>query len=482
MTGRATDRWAAALAALHLGHSLWFARLYPDAIHDPDLLAYFVYFANWAAGVTALHDVSYFTVPKPLLVFALGPLASAPAAFAVSALVSSALGALVYLIARDAFGRTPAILASLLLLLDVERATLTLHSSADLYVAFFLFAAIRCTTMRRYVLSGVAIAAATLIKPVALPCVLHLLAVDGDDRRRARLAALVPLLAVPLLFAANVALVGAPFGPARFFAGFDAMSQGELMPTGELVRFVVWVQLVKTSFASTAPLGVIGLVTWVARDRRRLTSPLVLVPMLFLGGYVAMSLRVPFVPFFRFFWPLQVCFSAFIVFAAVETAQSLASERPALRAALCAALLGFLADDLVTRQLHYRTRFAQPFQNAMAFVERARPVLRRERAPGESLLTPLVFLPYALWTLDDARAAPSLIATAEHAENTGDPDWILWVPHAFLDRATRDRVGRLAGSGRYTALVSAGDAALLARIDRQPPLALRAPGAPAYLN
>jgi hypothetical protein len=58
------DPWILVLAALHLGHSLWFARLYPDGIHDPDLLAYFVYFKNWASGTTSLHDVACFLIPN----------------------------------------------------------------------------------------------------------------------------------------------------------------------------------------------------------------------------------------------------------------------------------------------------------------------------------------------------------------------------------------------------------------------------------
>src|SRR5262245_53666924 len=127
------DRWPVILGALHLVHTLWFASLYPDGIHDPDLLAYFVYFANWLSGTTSLHAVPYFTVPKPLLVFVLGPLASAPAAFAVSALCSALLGVVVYQVGRRAFDRTTGVLFSLVLLLDVDRAVLSLHSSGDFY-------------------------------------------------------------------------------------------------------------------------------------------------------------------------------------------------------------------------------------------------------------------------------------------------------------------------------------------------------------
>src|SRR6185436_10937516 len=178
-----------------------------------------------------------------------------------------------------------------------------------------------------------------LVKPVTLPCALHLLAVDDHPRRRTWGAALLPLLAIPLTLGANVALLGSPFASERFFAGFDAMSRGELMPAGELVRFVVWIQLAKQAFVATAPIGFVGLGVWLAQDRRRLAHPLLLVPLLFLGGYVALSIRMPFVPFFRFFWPLQVWFLGFIVFGAVEIARRLAVDRRYLLAGVTAALL-----------------------------------------------------------------------------------------------------------------------------------------------
>jgi hypothetical protein len=466
------DRWPYLIAALHAGHSLWFARLYPDGVYDPDLLAYFVYFANWLAGITALHDVSYFTVPKPLPVFLLGPLASAPLVFALSALLSGWLGVVIYRIGCLAFDRTTAVLWSLFLLLDVDRAVLTLHSSADFYMTVLLFTAIHLTLTRRYVLSGVMLMLSALVKPVTLPCALHLLAVDDpQQRRRAWSAALLPLLAVPLTLGANTALLGSPFASERFFAGFDAMSRGELMPAGELVRFVVWIQLAKQAFIATAPIGFIGLGVWVAQDRRRLAHPLLLVPLLFLGGYVALSIRMPFVPFFRFFWPLQVWFLGFIVFGAVEIARRLAGDRRRVFVGVTAALLFFLADDLVTRQLHYRRNFAEPFQQTMAFVEDMQPTMLKERHAGESVLTPLVFLPYVLWTLDDTRAHPQLVSAAEHAETANSPDWILWVPRAFIDRESRERVGRLVASGAYAPRVVRGDAALLVRANRSEPLA-----------
>jgi hypothetical protein len=76
-----------------------------------------------------------------------------------------------------------------------------------------------------------------------------------------------------------------------------------------------------------------------------------------------------------------------------------------------------------------------------------------------------------LWTLDDTRAHPQLVSAAEHAETANSPDWILWVPRAFIDRESRERVGRLVASGAYAPRVVRGDAALLVRANRSEPLA-----------
>jgi hypothetical protein len=275
----ARDWWPWGLAAAHLLHTLCFAVVYPEIIYDPDLVAYFVYWKNLVTGTTSLHDASYFTVPKPLLVFLLGPLDSAQLAFAVSALAGALFGALVYLIAKRVFGRTTAVLCSLVLLLDVDRATLTARASADFFVALFLYASIWLALERRYRWSGLAIALAALVKPVALPCVVYLVVVQGEDHRRAWTGAALALVALPLTLLSNQLLLGSPFGSERFFAGFAAMSDGAQMPTGDLVRFVLWVTLAKTIFTATAAFGVLGLVIWIGRDRSRLTHPFLLVPL-----------------------------------------------------------------------------------------------------------------------------------------------------------------------------------------------------------
>jgi hypothetical protein len=474
----ARDYWPFALAAAHLAHTLWFGSAYPEVVYDPDLLAYFVYWKNLVAGVTSLHDASYFTVPKPLLVFLLGPLDSAQAAFLVSAVAAAAFGALVYLITARLFGRTVGVLCSLALLLDVDRATLTVRASADFYVALFLYASIYATLTRRYLLSGVAIAFAGLVKPVALPCLIHLLAIEGDDRRRARIAAAIPLVALPLTLLANQLLLGSPLGTQRFFAGFATMTDGVQMPTGDLLRFVLWVELAKTIFAATAPFGIAGLVVWVGRDKTRLTNPFFLVPIALLGGYVVLSITTPFVAFFRFFWPVQVWFACFVVYGIVEACRRLAPEPRALRLGLTAALLFFVFDEQMARQLKYRTHFAAPFQDAMGFVGTTDALLASARAPGETILTPLAFFPYFLWTIDDARLHPDLIRMAELQDRAGDqvpPDWVLYVPQFFLRQEVRAHVDALLASGLYVPLVGGPDGvgALYVRRDHREHLALR---------
>lgn len=464
---RRWDPWPAAVFLLHLGHALWFARRHPASIWDPDLVGYFVWFESWLAGTTALHGVEWFPVPKPLMVAVLGPLGSAPAAFAASAVVAGALGALVYLVAARAFGRSAGILAGLVLLLDVDRAVLTLRSSADLWVAALVFAAIWCTMTRRYVLSALAIGLAALAKPVALPCVLHLLAIDGPDRRSARRAMALAFLAVPLVACANLALLGTPSGSARFFAAFDGHHQGGVMGPPDLIHFVLWVQLKQVIFGSTAAFGLVGLACWLARDRTHLASPVVLVPALLLGGYVAMSAVVPFVPMARFFWTIQVSFLTFVVAGMLEVARRVAPVRRPVRLGLAAVLVCFLADDLLVRQLDYRRRATEPFDRALAFVRKAGPVLAAERATGETVLTSLAFLPWLVWTLDDVRAQPQLVRTRLGDAGDADaPAWVLYAPAAFPDAEMRARLERMLASGEYDVRVADGEAALFVRRDR----------------
>jgi hypothetical protein len=457
----ARDYWPLAVAAAHLGHTLWFGSAYPEVVYDPDLLAYFVYWTNLVTGTTSLHDAPYFTVPKPLLVFLLGPLDNAQAAFAVSALAAGVFGALVYLIATRLFGRPAALLCSAVLLLDVDRATLTARASADFFLALFLFASIHLTLGRRYRLSGLAIALAALVKPVALPCAVHLLAVEGEDRRRAWAGAAIALVALPLTLLSNHLLLGSAFGTQRFFAGFAAMSDGAQMATGDLLRFVLWVELAKTIFVATAPFGVLGLIVWIGADRRRLTSPFLLVPLALLAGYVALSITTPFIAFFRFFWPVQVWFACFVVVGMLETCRRLAPESRTLRLGAAAALFFFLFDEQMARQLRYRTHFAAPFQRAMSFVATTDGLLASARTSGQTILTPLAFFPYLLWTIDDVRHHPALVRMAEVHATQGaagpPPDWVIYVPSFFLRAESREPVERLLASGMYAPVLASPD-------------------------
>src|SRR5262249_33280766 len=163
----------------------------------------------------------------------------------------------------------------------------------------------------------------------------------------------------------------------------------------------------------TAPFGVVGLVVWIGRDKSRLTHPFFLAPLALAGGYVALSLTTPFIAFARFFWPIQVWFACFIVYGMARTAPRLAPEPRAFRIAVAGALLFFLFDEQMGRQLHYRSHFAAPFQDAMHFVETTDGVLASARANGDTILAPIAFFPYLLWTVDDARKQPSLVKVAE---------------------------------------------------------------------
>jgi hypothetical protein len=456
---REWDAWAIALFLLHVGQALLVARLYPWLTYDTDLLGYFVYFRNWIEGTTGLHGIAFFPVPKPLLVFLLGPLGRPSWAFACSAIASGALGVVVYRVGRDAFGRTVGVLTSLLLLLDAEKAVLAVRSKADLHLALLLFIALHLAMRRRLVASAVCLFLSALVKPVTLPCALFYLVADGARRTR-WLCALVPLAAVPLVLLSNRVLVGAALAPAHFFAGFTALRDAAAIGPGEVLHFVVWTQLVKHAFVATAAWGFVGLGLWLARDRRRLTSPLLLFPLLFLGGYLLLGVVSPYTPFFRFYWPVQAWFLGFILFAMTRTTRWLAGGRRHVALALTAVLVLFVANDEMTAAAGYRTRLAQPFEQAMEFVSTTTDVLRAERRAGETIEAPITFVPYLMLELGIRQDGVILAAGAPSGETAQRrPDWLFYLPEPD---GPGDGLARLVAEAGYEVRLSDGKAALLA--------------------
>lgn len=460
--GSQRDWWPGAFFLAHLVHACAFAHFYPNNRYDTDLLAYFVYFRNWLKHDTTLHGVAYFMLPKPLLVFTLGPLADVSLAFYCSAIASAVLGALVYLVGRTFLGRATGLLFAGCLLLDPQKAELTLKSSADLYIAALLFAAVYLSTLRRAGAASICLLLSALVKPVTLPCGAYFLASD-ERSRRAWLWAALPLLAVPLTLLANAALLGSAFGSNEFLNEFVTLRKGSTIGPGEVLHFAVWTQLVKNRFVSTATWGFVGIVLWLAADRKRLTSPLLLMPLLFVIGYVLLSVLGPYMPFYRFYWPLEIWFLGFLLFGVWETARRLGEAHTWVRTVLTCLLLFFLVDDYVVRQFTYRDQSALPFEAGMSFVKSAEEVIAKQRTDGERLLTPLAFLPFLLWEGEGRGRADLIVAAEREALNPQPtpPEWVLDVPKIYASDGARDLVNRLVREGAYEVRLTDGKAALL---------------------
>ncbi|MGD0950230.1 MAG: hypothetical protein ABSA52_22755 [Candidatus Binatia bacterium] len=463
---RAWDWLPAGFFAIHLLHPLLLAHWYPHHLYDPDLLAHFVYFRNWLTHDTSLFGIPYFTHPKPLLVFVQGPLANVELAFYCAAVASGLLGSLVYLVGRDCLSRTAGILFSLFLLLDPSKSVLTLKSGADMYIALLLFSTIYLCGRGRTGLAAVCLLASALIKPVTLPCVAALVAAQ-PHAKKAWAWALLPFLALPLTLWSNQALLGTALGSEHFFREFAALRDGSPIPTGDVLHFAFWTQLVKNRFMSTAPLGFVGLVVWLAADRSRLTSPLLLVPLLFAIGYFLLSLAAPYMPFFRFFWPLEIWFLGFLLFGILETARRLAGNKRWVRLAVGALLLFFLSDDFIIRQLRYRQEFALPFEQSMAFVSSAREILAQKPGAHERILAPLAFLPYLTWELTRQGGSDQIVVAEQVALDRVAirPNWILDVPEIYASLSTGGVVAQLIKDGAYEVRLTDGKAALLSLPD-----------------
>jgi hypothetical protein len=457
------DWWVLGVFAANLLHVFAFDRLYPEHRYDPDLLAYLTYFRNWLADDRTLHTLTYFTAPKVLLVFTLGALGNATAALACTAIASAVLGVVVYLIARDSFGRSTALTASLFLLLDPSKAMLTLKSSADLYLALLVLLAILLADRERPLGAAVCLLLSALVKPVTLPCAVYFLLAPGDRPRR-WMAALLPFAAAPLILIAHHMLLGGAFAGARFFDEFASMTAGEPIGPGEVVHYALWSQLIKIRFAGTASWGILGMLLWVAADRTRLTRPLLLMPPLFLSGYLVLSGIAPYPPYFRYFWLLEVWFLMFVVYGALAGARRLAADDIWLRRAVAAVVLLLLADGLIGRQLDYRREYAVPLEQSMRFALAATDLLRAQRTGGETIAAPLGLLPYMMWEFPDAGREGVGIETAERLARERSavrPDWIVDIPRMYATDATREWMRGVVRSGGYAVYASDGESALL---------------------
>jgi hypothetical protein len=191
-------------------------------------------------------------------------------------------------------------------------------------------------------------------------------------------------------------------------------------------------------------------------------------PLLFVLGYLLLSRAVPYVPFFRYFWPLEVWFLGFLVFGILETARRLSGAQRWVRLTLAGVLLFFLTDDLLTCQLRYRQDFALPFEQSMAFVTSSRDMLARQvGAEAQQILAPLAFVPYLTWELNGPRRIERIII-AEHMavnEATTRPEWILDMPEIYANPRTREIVAQLIKDGGYKVRLTDGKAALLSLSD-----------------
>lgn len=456
------DWWMLGVFTANLVHVFAFSWLYPEHRYDPDLLAYLTYFRNWLLDDRTLHAMAYFTAPKVLLVFTLGALGNASAALACTAVASAVLGVVVYLIARDSFDQPSALTASLFLLLDPSKAMLTLKSSADLYLALLILLAILLADRNHLVAAAVCLLLSALVKPVTLPCAAYFLVAPGSRPRR-WIAALIPFAAVPLILLAHRTLLGGAFAGARFFDEFASLTAGEPIGPGEVVHYALWSQLIKIRFASTASWGILGMLLWVAADRTRLTRPLLLMPLLFLCGYLLLSGVAPYPPYFRYFWLLEIWFLLFLVYGALEGARRLAASHTWLRRAVAAMVLLLLADGLLGRQLDYRREYAVPLEQSMRFAAAATDLLKAQRTGNETIAAPLGLLPYMMWELPNAGRAGG-VDTAERLTRerlTVHPDWIVDIPRMYATDATRQWMQGVIRDAGYEIYMSDGQGALL---------------------
>ena len=445
------DLWSLILFGVNLGHACFSVYLYPQHLYETDLIAYFIYFRNWLAQSSALHSLPFFPVPKPLLLFLLGPLADPSLAFVLSAFMSAALGSLLYVLTRNLFGRTVALLFSAFSLLDPLKGTLTVTSSADLYLSFFFFLSIYLATTQRSIGSSLSLLCSALVKPVTLPCVFYFLFAPALEKSRRWYCVLLPLLAIPLIFLTLSSSIGSIENNGRLFREFTTLRDINAIPPEQVLSFVFWTQLVQTRFPLTAVFGFLGLLLWLSTDRQRLTHPFFLFPLAFLGGYLGLSLVSPYMPLFRFFWPIELWFLAFLSYGIVEGMQRFSLGQESVRKAAVCLVLFFLLDDSLHHYFAYRNKFALHFGEGMAFVNESIRVMKREKQVDETVLTSFAFIPWLMWSLQLYDTPKAILALETMAAGTPplQPDWIVYVPTISANPKALPGVEQLLAEGKY---------------------------------
>jgi hypothetical protein len=456
------DLWPLILFGIHLGYAFFCVYLYPQHLYETDLIAYFIYFRNWLAQSFALHSLSFFPVPKPLLLFLLGPLANPFLAFLVSAFVSAGLGSLLYVLTRNLFGRPVALLFSAFSLLDPLKGILTVTSSADLYLSFFLFLSVYFATTQRPFGSSLSLLCSALVKPVTLPCAIYFLFAPGLEKSRRWYYTLLPLLAIPIILLTLYTSVGSVESDGRLFREFTALRDTTAIPPDQVLSFVFWTQLVKTHFPLTAVFGVLGLLLWLSTDRQRLTHPFFLFPLAFLGGYLGLSIVSPYMPLFRFFWPIELWFLAFLSYGIVEGTHRLALGQESVQKAAVCLVLFFLLNDSLQHYFTYRNKFALRFGEGMAFVNESIRVMEREKQADETILTSFTFIPWVMWSLRlyDTPKAVLAVESMTASAQSPQPDWIVYVPTVSANPKTLRGVEQLLTGGRYEVRYQQGTSVL----------------------
>jgi hypothetical protein len=450
------DSWIGILFFLHLATVWAFVPFFPGQLVDPDLLAYFIYFREWTDGTGVLRGAEFFNYPKPLMIFLLGPLGNVLAATVLTSVVTGILGVVVYLIGKITFGRTVGILWSLVLLGDPSRTFLALKSSADLYLTALLFLSIWFFLRHRYGFSALGILLAALVKPVVLPCLLQFVWMPGGDKKRWWYFGL-PLLALPATLFINRLLLGGVFDSGKYPGEFAALrGLAGIMPWN-LPHFVFWTLLVDFRFGITLLLAVVGVIWWISLDRQRLKSPLLLMPILFFGGYLGLACIATYVPFFRFFWPLEVWSLGFMVFTAVEVGRLAGRfNRRSFSFAATSLVIALIFFPSLKGFPNYIETFAIRMERDRAFVKTAVDTLARDRGSKETILAPLVFQPQLMWFLPGGSASNPILASEIASPNTREqahPTWILDVPSSYLTGSARDFVRQLTHSGRYAPIL-----------------------------
>lgn len=406
--------------------------LFPELIHDPDFYAYKIYWSEIFERTGLLVEWEYFNHPKLLNILLAGIFPTAEMSFVFHCFLSGILPVIIRRISLKGFGIEATWFWLFFLFWEPSRFSLAAQSSADFQLALLLYLGIYAYLCGNTWLASLCFLCGALVKPVASLCGLAL--VPFTKRWAVGiLQGAIPFLGILISVGLHQIFFESWLNPSGFLGKFAEIRGVEGTPFWALPWFVFYTFLAENKWGALSVLGYFGAALWISSERFRLYHPVFSVPLLLVAGYTGLALLGGFMPFFRFFWPVEIWLSGFMAYGIAQAGFFLSQHSRLARAAFFAALIAAAGLALGKAWVRYVTHIATPLSIERRFLMESCDFVATHRKPGEKVSVPLAGAPYLLYKARSPRE-PNFIVVQELKKGSLPVDWQIIAPGSLLGK------------------------------------------------